>query len=163
MRFSSRVSPPEQTKSPLTSFVDIVFLLLVFFVLTFRVVPPEGDFAMDWPQSRSGESNLSAVRVELRRSASAPEESLITWYDSLDIAAPVRSVAALNRRAWQHTQQSSKLSPGISSASLQVVLDVDPRLEYRHTIDALAALSARRQEGRRIVLFRNIALKKRPA
>ncbi len=34
----------------MTAMIDIVFLLLIFFVMTFKVLAPEGDFNVKMPQ-----------------------------------------------------------------------------------------------------------------
>ncbi|MCG8585513.1 MAG: biopolymer transporter ExbD [Pirellulales bacterium] len=154
MRFSSRDHTAEQTKSSLTSFVDIVFLLLVFFVLTFQVVPSEGDFEVEFSRGGVAESNLSTIRVEIRPSARADGEPTITWYDGLGKATPVDDMRSLNRLAWKDRDGGSCLLPPCAD----VILDVDPSLDYRHTVDALSALSARHVDGERRKIFRAIAL-----
>ena len=45
----------------MTAMIDIVFLLLVFFVMTFQVVPQEGEFPVDF-----GTTSAAAIEVEPR-------------------------------------------------------------------------------------------------
>lgn len=47
MRLS--ISEPEEIKLNMTAMIDIVFQLLVFFIMTFKVVAMEGDFNVKMP------------------------------------------------------------------------------------------------------------------
>ena len=43
-------SPPRDERSTaMTPMIDVVFQLLAFFVLTFRIVSPEGEFGVTMP------------------------------------------------------------------------------------------------------------------
>ena len=44
-----RAAEPEEIKMNMTSMIDIVFQLLVFFVMTFNPVEYEGDFSVKMP------------------------------------------------------------------------------------------------------------------
>ena len=35
----------------ITAMIDVVFLLLAFFIMTFKIVAPEGDFRVNMPQA----------------------------------------------------------------------------------------------------------------
>ena len=39
----------QETNLQMTAMIDIVFLLLVFFVMTFKIIAPEGDFNIKMP------------------------------------------------------------------------------------------------------------------
>ena len=42
----------------MTSMIDIVFLLLVFFVMTFKIVELEGDFSIRMPLAGTGAGSV---------------------------------------------------------------------------------------------------------
>ncbi len=51
----------------MTSMIDIVFLLLIFFITTFKIGAQEGDFNVKMPLSNSGAQNLSVdLPIKLR-------------------------------------------------------------------------------------------------
>ena len=47
MKFKSRSD--EKVEMQLTSMIDIIFLLLIFFVMTFKIAAQEGDFNIRMP------------------------------------------------------------------------------------------------------------------
>ena len=44
-----RTRPHDTIRLQMAAMIDVVFLLLVFFVMTFRIVPVEGDFNVKMP------------------------------------------------------------------------------------------------------------------
>ena len=62
-------------KFDMTSMIDVVFLLLIFFVLTFRVVLPEGDFSIKLPPD-AGEVKENTLRepIQVRLTADGQGE-----------------------------------------------------------------------------------------
>lgn len=50
-------------KNEMTSMIDIVFLLLIFFIMTFNIVTPEGDLSMKMPQ-KPGSVGLAEPKPE---------------------------------------------------------------------------------------------------
>ncbi len=51
-----RVKPPSGPEATLqlTSMIDVVFLLLIFFVMTFKIAAQEGDFSVKMPLQNAG-------------------------------------------------------------------------------------------------------------
>ena len=54
MHFASHVRQPHVEKLQMSAMIDVVFLLLVFFVMTFRIVKAEGEFNVQMPKGGSG-------------------------------------------------------------------------------------------------------------
>ena len=50
MKIESK-SDAEEIKLNMTAMIDIVFQLLVFFIMTFKIVALEGDFSVKMPQT----------------------------------------------------------------------------------------------------------------
>ena len=50
MRMTRHGRSRQNLSLQLTSMIDVVFLLLVFFILTFKVVAPEGNFSLAMPR-----------------------------------------------------------------------------------------------------------------
>ncbi len=63
---------PDRAELQLTSMIDVVFLLLIFFVMTFKIAAQEGDFSVRMPLQGSGapSENLD-LPIKLRLKASA--------------------------------------------------------------------------------------------
>jgi biopolymer transport protein ExbD len=60
--------PKQETPQlPMTSMIDIVFLLLVFFVMTFKISAQEGDFNIKMPTPGSGSlADTTQLSIKLR-------------------------------------------------------------------------------------------------
>ena len=127
--------------------------------MTFNVVPAEGDYVIDL--SGGGRNGLDVepapVKVRIRPATDSSEAAKISWQIGFREEQPVKNMQALNEMAWQHLRANEGGVPD-ETASVEATLDVDPNLPYRHTMDALSALSARRHQGERIELFRKVSL-----
>ena len=62
----------------MTSMIDIVFLLLVFFVMTFKIVEMEGDFTIRMPLAGEGKSVQDVTDLPLKLRLRADEEGRLT-------------------------------------------------------------------------------------
>jgi len=58
-------SEPEEVKLNMTAMIDIVFQLLVFFVMTFKVVAMEGDFNIKMPLAAADGQSIDDVLPDL--------------------------------------------------------------------------------------------------
>ncbi|MFN7706716.1 MAG: ExbD/TolR family protein, partial [bacterium] len=68
--------PPEsavKAELQMTSMIDIVFLLLIFFITTFKIAAQEGDFNVKMPLSGAGgaPTDLTQLPIKLRMKADA--------------------------------------------------------------------------------------------
>ena len=161
MRFSSARRASGEAKPPLTSMVDIVFLLLVFFVMTFNVVPAEGDFDIKYAGGGTGDGPfVPVVKVTVFPNASDPRIHDISWQVGFNDAVPVTDIQMLNDLAWGWRKQHERAG-GTLTEKLVVTLDVDPRMPFQTTMDVLAAVSIREQEGEKVDLFNEVSFSSR--
>ena len=58
-------SEPEELKLNMTAMIDIVFQLLVFFVMTFKVVAMEGDFNIKMPLAAADGQSVDDLLPDL--------------------------------------------------------------------------------------------------
>ena len=121
----------------LTPLIDIVFLLLIFFVMTFQIAPPEGEFSVKMTQTAPGfaERGFKIPAIPVRLTA-GPDGELagIRLGDR-----PLASLDELHELVMQIV--SSELGPGSLAEAAEVELDVDQALHYRHVIGAVTAVS----------------------
>lgn len=121
----------------MTPMIDVVFQLLAFFVMTFRVFAVEGDFNIKLPQaapSVAAESFEPLLRLSLRADDSGRlvELRLVDRSFGVDYAALQREI---------RTMVGDAAHSGEVHSRLEVELDCDPRLHYDHVIRAITALS----------------------
>ena len=61
---------PEKLEMNMSAMIDVVFQLLIFFMLTLKIIEPEGDFNINMPASgqpsQNSEMQLPDIKVKLR-------------------------------------------------------------------------------------------------
>jgi biopolymer transport protein ExbD len=154
IRHSDR-SEGGKDKLQMTAMIDIVFLLLIFFVMTFKVLAPEGDFNIKMPQKPGREAlppgDFPPLVVQLRAAQSGRLAAIRLGDRSLS------SFGELRREIRRLVGDDA--GPG-SAAGAEVELKCDADLHFEHVIDAVTAVSGYvADDGRSIVkLIDNIKL-----
>ncbi len=126
----------EKNELNMTSMIDIVFLLLVFFVMTFKVVELEGDFSVRMPLGESGgvpDPTDLGLKLRLRSDSeghlagmSLNDADLGTNFDELR----ARIVSQLGSSA-----------PGEDDEGPEIEIDTDYNLRYENVIKSITAVS----------------------
>ena len=132
----------------MTSMIDVVFLLLAFFVITYKTPEVEGDFNIRMPidaQSTSQPSldDLSPVTIKLSSDAKG---ALIGIRFG---ETPISDMKALRAAVYRYVNQNStSFQDAYSGAGqpefrddLEVELDCDPQLHYRYAMEAITAVT----------------------
>jgi len=131
----------EQPTLNLTPMIDIVFQLLVFFIMTFKIVSPEGDFNIRMPLAAPSEGipdpmQLPPIKV---RMAAKADGSL------LGVQMGTRTLSRENPFDDLHMQireiVGDDTGPGSIAESTEVELDCDYNLDFEYVIAAITAVS----------------------
>ena len=139
----------------MSSMIDIVFLLLVFFVMTFTITAVEGDFNIEAAPLARQHGNPDNVAEEL------PLQLRLT----ADTEGALRGIRCNGRRFADFDQlhrfvlELAVERTGLKTPldDLTVDLDCDEQLDYKHVIDAVTAVTGHLQgDGKRIDLIRQI-------
>ena len=144
-------------KLDMTSMIDIVFQLLVFFVMTFRVTALEGDFNINMPMASSETpeidfedplDNLISIRL-VERPDHTLQEIQVNYKQEFTSHMNDNGLAceALRQQIRGIVEQNGDPS---ESEEPEVEFDIDPDLYYGETIRAIEHVSARK-EGRLII------------
>ncbi len=142
----------EDIKLNMTSMIDIVFQLLVFFILTFKVVVQEGDFNIRMPLSTVAETDLDIppdlIRVILRAGESGAI-STIEVDDEVEVKTMVGDTTAelyaqLNKYIDEKVSAGDDPEEGVET---EVEFDIDSNLKYGYTVRAIDAVSGKELEG----------------
>jgi biopolymer transport protein ExbD len=143
----------EAAKIELTSMIDIVFLLLVFFVMTFRVVAVEGDFQIKAPLVAAeirANNPLPPLPISVRLQA-RPDGELV------GIRMGEREVADFDALQAHVIEMVSGAAAEASSEGPEVVFDCEYGLKYEYVIAAVTAVTGYvDDEGRIVPLIRNV-------
>lgn len=139
----------ERVEVPMTPMIDIVFQLLVFFIMTFKIVSQEGDFNIKMPlaapsEGLPDEDKLPPMKVRLRASASGQlaqislnDNNFGTSFESLHNY--IISIIGDER------------GPSSVQETAEVELDCDYDLKYDNVVKAVTAVSGFVDEDGNIV------------
>ena len=122
--------------------IDLIFNLLIFFVLTFTFATPEGDFSVRMadqtaaPSARSLDLPVEPFQIRLLSNDQG---------DLVDIRIGQRSLGQDMRqlRAEARRFVGTDLA---QAADIEAELDCDPRLRYAYTMQAIDMISGYRDE-----------------
>ncbi len=143
----------EKVEMQMTPMIDIVFQLLIFFALTFKIASPEGDFNIRMPLAAPSKGvpspdELPPLKVRL---TAATDGRLTGIYLN---EARMTSFAQLRRRIIGLVGDDS--GPGSLAASTEIELDCDFKLRFEYTIDAITAVSGEVRGGEIVKLIEKI-------
>lgn len=156
----------EGVKLEMTPMIDIVFQLLVFFIMTFKIVTMEGDFNIKMPQAapRAGspdEQFTPPLKVKLEAAADGTIANIVVKDIDGDTSYGTDFLALRNHAIGFIGDERG---PGSIQADAEVEIDADFGLRYGETVKAITMLSGRKDEtsGEIIKLFEKIKFKPQP-
>lgn len=143
----------------MTPMIDIVFQLLVFFILTFNVVQLEGDFSILMPAAaaKSPSEPVEMTQFKLRLTADGSGNLAAITLDgkSLSRTAGINGFVDLHNLIRGHVEKSG--SPSTGGQDMEVELECDHGLKYHNVIKAMTAVMGYKDEnGKRIILIEKI-------
>lgn len=133
----------ENVDVPMTPMIDIVFQLLVFFIMTFKIVAMEGDFNINMPQAAQGSPSTTQINLvlSLRAGPSGTLQSV-----SLNNLPPFEgSVQEKFQRLQDAIVEQVGVNDGPSTAQeeSEIEIDADYQLHYHYVIRAITAVTGR--------------------
>jgi biopolymer transport protein ExbD len=132
----------EEIPLQMTSMIDIVFQLLAFFIMTFKIITQEGDFNVKMPLAdvRPGpidEQLIPPIKVRLQAGSDGKLTGIVMNQKPLD--------------AFPHLRDEILGLIGTDSPAAgegaEVELDCDYNLRYEHVIQAITAVSGYRDDA----------------
>ena len=131
----------------MTPMIDIVFLLLVFFIMTFKIVTQEGDFNVKMPLAAAQGSEIDPTALDMTLRLTANGEGELTGirlndqtFDSFDkLHLHIISLVGGDQPAAN------------MSDSAEVEIDADFQLRYEYIIRAITAVTGYRTENDDVV------------
>lgn len=139
MKFKTRNS--DKAEMQLTSMIDIIFLLLIFFVMTFKIAAQEGDFNIRMPiGGGDGPADNTNLPIKLRLRANTDGELVDIVVD--ETRSFGNDFGKLRAFILQQTGGNAPPSP---EGGPEVEIDLDYNLRYGHVISAISAVTGQRQ------------------
>ena len=128
----------EQLSLQMTPMIDIVFQLMVFFVFTFKIALPEGDFSIRMPSAEkstaSTPSESPLLKVRLRANADGQLAAVQLGDVAFEGNAPFYQLQSQIRNLI-----GDAAGPG--SSDQEVEIDADFNLKYRYAMNAITAVT----------------------
>ena len=140
----------------MTPMIDIVFLLLIFFIMTFKIVAPEGDFNIRMPVAAPSEGKLDEMLLlPLKIRLESTSDGRLAGVYLADARMPDEApFQALRERIIQIVGDDA--GPGSGAEDREVELDCDYHLRFEYAIDAITAVSGKVQQGEIVKLIDKI-------
>ena len=143
----------DQIELQMTPMIDIVFQLLVFFIMTFKIVAQEGDFNIKMPlaapnQGKIDDQQLPLMKLRLLANA----EGDLVGMNLND--APFSSFVELHEHIRGLIGDES--GPGSFQEQAEVEIDADYNLKYSNVIEAITAVSGYIKDDNVIKLIEKI-------
>lgn len=142
----------DKVELQMTSMIDVVFLLLIFFILTFKIVELEGDFSIRMPLSdnSAGQMDDSDLPIKLRLRADSDGRLASIELNDNNLG---RDFATLRGSVLEIVGDTA--GPG-SGEGPEVEIDTDYNLRYEHVVDAITAVSGYKVGDEQVKLIQKI-------
>ena len=143
MKFRNTGGEMEKIEPPMAPMIDIVFQLLIFFMLTLKIIEPEGDFSINMPlgkptqQVNPEDPSLPPIRVRLHANEDGSLAQIV--FGSHRLGSGEDAFDRLNMKILQAIGR-----PGTPLAQKQEVeIDADYNLNYEFSLRAMSACTGR--------------------
>lgn len=135
----------EKIESQMVPMIDVVFQLLIFFMLTLKVTTVEGDFSINMPIGTSGSPDTEippeTIRVHLVANADGTLGNVIYMNSPLGVGETAFEKLNLNIRNAVDFRNGKP-----NNDKVEVEIEADYNLHYRYTIRAVSACTGTMQK-----------------
>jgi biopolymer transport protein ExbD len=143
MQFRRKSNAPA-VQIEFASLIDVVFLLLIFFMLTLKITAQEGDLGIDMPavaEEGSPPVPLKQPPLHVRLIADAEGRLESLRFGEQSLGGGEGATEELRR---EMTALFARI--GADREPIDVQIDADYELNYRHVIGTISAVSGRTEE-----------------
>lgn len=127
----------DKVEMQMTPMIDIVFQLLTFFVMSFKIATVEGDFSIKMPlaaaSSAVAEQSFPPITIRLAANQDGGISSITVSNEQMS------SFTALRNKIISIVGNES--GPGSIREEAEVELDCDYKLKYSYVVEAISAIS----------------------
>ena len=145
MKLRNRLSGPEKITIPMIPLINVVFLLLIFFILNLKIVSPEGDFHVNLPPGApsvsAAEQNLQEIKVGMVSDRGGNLVRLT--FGSKNLGNDDLAFERLNKEILQIIGR-----PGNPlTKDFEVEIDADYETQYKYVVKAISKCTGRLDPG----------------
>lgn len=146
-------SSASKIEIPMAPMIDVVFQLLIFFMLTLKIIEPEGDFDINMPlgvpaAASITDAELTPFRVRLEAN---PEDGELQqlYFNGVPLGTGRAAFGTLNDEILKSVNALNATGPG-NLDKQEVEIDPDYGLNYEYIISAISACSGRMVDGKMV-------------
>ena len=134
-----KTNPDAKVEMQMTPMIDIVFQLLTFFIMTFKIIAAEGDFDIKMPLSAPSEGlppedRLPPMKVRLTATGGGQLSRIRLNENDFGISFD-------GLHSYIISIIGDERGPGSRQETAEIELDCDPQLHYGYVIQAITAVS----------------------
>ena len=146
----------EKNELNMTSMIDIVFLLLVFFVMTFKIVEMEGDFTVRMPLAgdSNATSDITDLPLKLRLRADGDGKLTSMSLNEIDLGTD------FDKLRGNIISMVGATAPVAGDEGPELEIDTDYNLRYEYVIQAITAVSGYKDGDQVVKLIEKIKFAK---
>ena len=149
MRYSQRTRTRDKFELQMTPMIDVVFLLLIFFMLTFKITIPEGNFNINMPLAAPtaglpDQNFRPEIKVRLIADPAGTLTEIRINERPLSGNTPERLIASLRAEIRSLVQLMGTGDP--LEQELEAEIDADYQLRYQYTMSAITACSGQLEQ-----------------
>lgn len=153
----AKSSSPDKVEQNMTPMIDIVFQLLTFFLMSFKIATAEGDFNIKMPLGQSSglpQDDLPPIKLRLTADAAGNLNGLT--YNGQRLVArtdakgqPDFGYGDLHARILSYV--GNDRGPNGPGSKAEVELDCDYGLRYEYVVRAITAVSGYRDSNGNVI------------
>ena len=146
----------EKSGLNMTSMIDVVFLLLIFFVMTFKIVELEGDFSVRMPLAGSDSMTMDPTDLPLKLRLQADENGKLTSMalNEINLGTDFDQLRA------NVVELIGATAPVEGEEGPEIEIDTDYNLRYEYVIRSITAVSGYKQGNEVVKLIEKIKFAK---
>ena len=159
MKFQHNSILSDKIETQITPMIDVVFLLLIFFMLTLKIVEPEGDFQINMPIATpevSDQVDIELADIRIRLVANDDGTLKQIYFGQRSLGTGKEAFQKLNNEVLKIIG-----FPGNpATAETEVEIETDYNLHYENTVSAVSACSGTLKDGKLVRYIEKIKFKR---
>ncbi|MCA9049773.1 MAG: biopolymer transporter ExbD [Planctomycetaceae bacterium] len=159
MKIRGRGGKAEKMETPMSAMIDVVFQLLIFFMLTLKIIEPEGNFDINMPlgapqTSSVSDADLPPFKVRMEADPATGELCQL-FFNNQPMCSGPPAFQRLNMEILKSVNALQAAGPD-SLDKQEVEIDPDFRLKYKNIIAAISACSGAMVDGKMVRYIKKI-------
>ncbi|QDU98191.1 ExbD/TolR family protein [Lignipirellula cremea] len=151
MKIRNQNPQGDKIELQMTPMIDIVFQLLVFFIMTFRIANMEGDFHIRMPSAAPRTSLVAPdpdtpLPITIHMRDADQDGNLDPGSFAMDQQG-LASMSDLTARIFQRVYPGGQISESFQKDAPEVILDCDSTLRYEFVMAAITAVSGEKRKS----------------